>query len=76
MCWGVNVSGCLDDGVEQHHSRLLGDDLFGGEVMLNELRDGGEAGAFKPVLTLPERERQVRGEESVSPESLTGLQFD
>lgn len=58
MCWGVNVSGCLDDGVEQHDSRLLGDDLFGGEVMLDELRDGGEAGAFKPVLTLPERERE------------------
>lgn len=47
----------LDNGVEQDDSRLLSDDLFGREVMLDELRDGGEAGPFKSILTLPERER-------------------
>lgn len=44
--------------MEQHNSRLLSDDLFVGEMMLNELRDGGEACPFKTVLTLPERERE------------------
>lgn len=52
------MSGCLDNGVEQHDSRLLGDDLFGGEMMLDELRDGGESRPFKAVLTLPERESE------------------
>lgn len=56
---GVCRCGCLDDGVEQHHSGLLGDDLLGGEVMLDELRDGGEARPFKAVLTLPEGERDT-----------------
>lgn len=51
----------LDDRVEQHHSRLLGDDLFRGEVMFDELRDGGEAGAFETVLTLSEREGEGEG---------------
>lgn len=51
--------GCLDDGGEQHDSRLLGDDLFGGEMMFDELRDGGEARPFEAVLTLPERERET-----------------
>lgn len=50
--------GCLDNGVEQHDSRLLGDDLFGGEMMLDELRDGGEPSPFKTVLTLPDRETE------------------
>lgn len=49
-------SSCLDNGIDQNHSRLLGDDLFGGEMMLDELRDGGEAGSFKTVLTLDTRE--------------------
>lgn len=52
------MAGYLDDRVEQDDARLLGDDLLGGEVMLDELRDGGEARPFKPVLTLPERERE------------------
>lgn len=49
--------GYLDNRVEQHNSRLLSDDLLGGEMMLDELRDGGKARPFKTVLTLPERER-------------------
>lgn len=55
------MAGYLDDRVEQDDPRLLGDDLLGGEVMLDELRDGGEARPFKPVLTLPERERGAGG---------------
>lgn len=46
-------SGYLNNRVKQNHSRLLGDDLFGGEVVLDELRDGGEACPFETVLILP-----------------------
>lgn len=42
----------LDHRVEKHDPRLLGDDLLAGEVMLDELRDGGEARPLKAVLTL------------------------
>lgn len=48
--------GYLDNRAEEHHARLLGDHLFGGEVVFDELRDGGEAGPFKAILTLPEGE--------------------
>lgn len=42
----------LDDGVEKDYSRFLRDDLFAGKVMLDELRDGGEACSLEAVLTL------------------------
>ena len=48
------MSGYLDDRVEKNNSRLFGDDLLGGEMMLDELRDRGETCPFEAVLTLPE----------------------
>lgn len=45
-------TGYLDYRVEQHDSRLLGYDLFAGEVMLDELWNGGEARSFETVLIL------------------------
>lgn len=54
MCGGY-----LDNRVEQHNSRFLSDDLLGGEMMLDELRDGGKARPLETVLTLPERERST-----------------
>lgn len=45
----------LDNRVEQHNPRLLGDDLFGGEVMLNKLRDGRKARPLKAELILHNR---------------------
>lgn len=51
----------LDDGVEKDDSRLLGDDLLAGEVMLDELRDGGEARPLEAVLTLARGQRGQQG---------------
>lgn len=51
-CFLHSYSGYLDNRVEQNNSRLLCDDLLRREMMLDELRNGGEACPFKPVLTL------------------------
>lgn len=54
MYWYKHVC-YLDNRVEQHHSRLLGDNLFGGEMVLDELWNRGEARSLEAILILPEK---------------------
>lgn len=49
---GTEGAGYLDNRVEQNYAGLFSDDLLRGEMMLDELRNGGEARSLEAVLTL------------------------